>query len=176
MDKVKKIFQALLKKKSQTDDSHPHPSEIYANLRRRVLGLANEKIVAPNEFGLYALVVEYLLNETVVTEVYVSDGSASLYFSNGGGRIGAGNHQSVRDATKRLFEGIGDSYKQFPTHLSPPLPQKEGITFFYFVSDSGIHAVASLTDDLYYSDHMLHKLFDAKELVKTEMRKIDSGN
>lgn len=174
--KFTKIIQLLFKRNNSLESPSPNPTELYLTLRGRVFDLANQTKLTPNEFGLFALVKEYVLNEVVVTEVYVCDGSASLYFSNGGGRIGAGNHESVKDATKRLFEVIGESYKQFATHSSPPPFTKQDITVFYFVSESGIHAAASLTSDLHYEDHLLHNIFHASELVKTEMRSLESKN
>ena len=41
--------------------------------------------------------------ESVASLVSIADGTTSLYFSNGGGIIGAGQHQKVRDASARLI-------------------------------------------------------------------------
>ena len=60
--------------------------------------------------------------EAVMTLVALADGTTSLYFSNGGGMIGGGEHPRVAAATRRLV----DVAARFLTVLSPatdfPLP------------------------------------------------------
>lgn len=70
-----------------------------------------------------AFIMETGLEDTCYALVTVGDGTASLYFSNGGGIIGAGEHE---EGAKAAVEFLQFSEK-FETHLSTtktyPLPK-----------------------------------------------------
>lgn len=55
---------------------------------------------------VWGVLVEIGYPEPVATLVALSDGTTSLYFSNGGGVIGAGEHAAVRDAASHLLTSL----------------------------------------------------------------------
>ena len=66
----------------------------------------------PSEYGLaasaelphvWALLMEMSVSNAVASLAAVADGSTSMYFSGGGGIIGGGEHQSVREANRQLL-------------------------------------------------------------------------
>jgi hypothetical protein len=80
--------------------------EIFRRMRETVFGLSRE-----SSFEMYAtggasiaIVVEENLDGDVYSLVVVADGSTSLYFSNGGGFIGAGQHATVRKASTQFLQ------------------------------------------------------------------------
>src|SRR5262245_49833724 len=77
-------------------------ADIYIDLRRQVLGLTPQSAAAPTA-TVVAVLMETGYPEAVATLVAVSDGSVSLYFSNGGGIIGAGEHAPVRSVAAKFL-------------------------------------------------------------------------
>lgn len=79
-------------------DADYAPADVYSGLRCQVLALK------PNDHGLsdrqpFAVLMETGYEEAVATLAVIADGTTSLYFSNGGGVIGAGQHAAVRKAS-----------------------------------------------------------------------------
>jgi hypothetical protein len=82
-------------------------ADVYEGLRQQALHLT------PDQFGasfarapILALLMETGYPEAVATLVGVADGTTSLYFSNGGGFIGAGTHAAGAVAAEEdLGEG-----------------------------------------------------------------------
>jgi hypothetical protein len=70
------------------------PAEVYSRLRTQVLELTPAQLgdSVSVDAPILALLMETAYPEAVATLIAVADGSSSLYFSNGGGFIGAGAH------------------------------------------------------------------------------------
>ena len=64
------------------------PAEIYTELRSQALGATAQALGTKEQ--TFGVIMETGYPEAVVTLIALSDGTASLYFSNGGGVIGAG--------------------------------------------------------------------------------------
>ena len=78
--------------------------EIYDSMRNQVLNLNSSQF---GEFGnkpVLCVLMETGYPEAVATLVVVTDGSASIYFSNGGGIIGAGEHLQGKKHSLTLME------------------------------------------------------------------------
>jgi len=52
---------------------------------------------------VWATLMEMRMSGVTVSLAAVCDGTTSLYFSNGGGIIGGGGHESVRAANRKLL-------------------------------------------------------------------------
>lgn len=134
-------------------------AEIYSDLRNQVLGLKWEGAGAVSS-GLVAVLMETGYPEAVATLVAGSDGTVSLYFSNGGGIIGAGDHQAVRGVAKS-FLAVAEGYlPQAKLADVFPLPAISHVRF-YLVTTQGVYTVDALEDDLGYERHSFSKLFFA---------------
>jgi hypothetical protein len=73
------------------DAERPPPAEVYMGLRQQVLSLTPVQLGAElADAPILALLMETGYPEAVATLVAVVDGTSSLYFSNGGGLLGAG--------------------------------------------------------------------------------------
>jgi hypothetical protein len=78
--------------------------------------------VLPHVWGA---ALEFRLGEAVVFLAAVAEGSVSVYFSNGGGMIGGGQHAAVRAAGQRFLETIETSLAQFaPRESFEPVRQE----------------------------------------------------
>jgi hypothetical protein len=138
-------------------------ADIYADLRNRVLQLQP----SPNDSdaAVSALLMETGYPEAVATLVAVADGSVSMYFSNGGGIIGAGEHAPVRQVAQKLLS-TAESYVARASRAAEfPLPTPGNVRF-YFVTAKGVVTVEAAEDDLGYGRHAFSTLFhQAHELI-----------
>ena len=112
--------------------------------------------------------------QAVATLVGVADGTTSLYFSNGGGIIGAGNHAAVADANARWLEAGVAVLQQLSTVTDPPLPA-EGMTQFVAVTRTGLRGDGAPEDELGEGQHWLSPLFFAAQDVITQIRLAEGG-
>lgn len=151
----------------------PQP-EVYEGLRKRVLDLTPEQL--DDAFGgpILALLMETGYPQAVATLVGVVDGSVSLYFSNGGGFIGAGTHAAVADANTRWLEMGVTVLRQLPVIAEPPLPD-EGMTQFVAVTAIGLRGAAAAESELGEGRHALSPFFYAAQDVITQIRHTQGG-
>ena len=73
----------------------------------------------------------------VITLEVVSDGTVGLYFSSGGGILGAGEQEGPRKAAEVLLNVAPDFIQYAETAIGHPFPQKEHIRF-YFLTSNGV--------------------------------------
>jgi len=92
----------------------------------------------PADFGLaptadrphvWAAMMEWQVQKTVVSLVAVAEGSTSLYFSTGGGIIGGGEQESLRAASRKLLGFVEKSLEMFVPMASPLPVLQDAITF-----------------------------------------------
>ena len=140
-------------------------AEIYDSMRNQVLNLNSSQL---GEFGnkpVLCVLMETGYPEAVATLVAVADGSASIYFSNGGGIIGAGEHPQGKKSSLTLVDSAKD-YLAFANPDKKHLLPKPGNTKFYFITPNGVMAVEAKEDDLGNNKHRLSPLFHkAHELI-----------
>jgi hypothetical protein len=82
---------------------------------------------SPNVFGI---LMETAYPEAVASLVVFAEGSTSLYFSNGGGIIGAGEHASVRATLGAFFAETEAHLSAFTPAESTPLPAPGRVRFY----------------------------------------------
>ena len=112
--------------------------------------------------------------KAVATLVGVIDGTTSLYFSNGGGVIGAGGHSEVAAATERWLQ----TSVEFLPHLSAvrePPPPAEGLTQFVAVTPKGLLSVVAPEAELGEGGHPLSSLFYSGQAVITQIRLVEES-
>jgi hypothetical protein len=153
------------------------PSQMSDDLRSMVLNLKPKDISLTEEnfpHPVFALVMETGFPEGSFTLSVVADGSTSLYFSSGGGIIGGGEHENVREASGYLLSGAQHFYKkaQKVTDFSRPEPGK---VMFYFITFDGVRSYTAKEDDLGNEKDELSDLFFAAHNVITELRKIEEN-
>ena len=131
-------------------------AEIYADLRKQVLSLTTDQL--GKDVPVLAVLMETGYPEAVATLIAVADGASSLYFSNGGGIIGAGEYKQVHDSSLELLTKAGTYINKLSLTKVFPLP-KNGFTRFYVVTSSGIYSDEVLEDDLGNERHVLSSVF-----------------
>lgn len=146
-------------------------AEIYSDLRNQVLGLKWEG-AGTDLTPITAVLMETGYPDAVATLVAVSDGTASLYFSNGGGIVGAGEHELVRSAVNAFLAVAAGYLPQAALADTFPLPAVNRVRF-YFVTVRGVYTTEALEDDLGYERHSFSKLFFAGHDLIAAIREHD---
>jgi hypothetical protein len=154
----------------------PPPAEVYSGLRQQLLGLTPDQLgdAAFAAAPILALLMETRYREAVATLVAVVDGTTSLYFSNGGGFIGAGAHAAVAEASERWLEAARDFLPQLSA-VDDPAPPTEGATQFVAVTPSGLRGLVAPEEKLEEGRHALSPLFHAGHDVITQIRLTQGG-
>jgi hypothetical protein len=151
------------------DGERAPEAETYVGLRQQVLALQPDQIGLASDTPVTALLMETGYPAAVATLVAVVDGTTSLYFSNGGGIIGAGSHPDVAAATERWLRTSTDLLPHLSPVDQPPLPG-EGLTQFVAVTPNGLFSVAALEDELGEGGHPLSAFFYSGQDVITQIR------
>jgi hypothetical protein len=144
--------------------------DVYEGLRGQVLQLTAEQL-GPEyaDDPLLALLMEWLQGPATVSLVAVADGTTSLYFSTGGGIIGAGQHEAVAAASRTWLEaGIAHLDDLHPA-AEPQLPAA-GETQFVAVTPDGLRSASAIGGGLEDGRHALSPLWAAAQAVITQMR------
>jgi hypothetical protein len=120
----------------------------------------------------WGVVMETGFPEGYFTLVALSDGSASIYLSSGGGSIGGGAHETIRKASQAMvtlgakFQPQATATKEFP-------PPKDGQTVFYLLTDAGVFTASAPEQDLGEERHAWSPLFQAGHEVIGRYRIIE---
>ena len=144
---------------------------MYDELRSQVLRLGGTDLGSDAQRApLLALLMETGYPEGVATLVGVVDGSTSLYFRNGGGVIGAGEHAEVARATRGWLDMGAGMLELLAACDDEPQPPSEGLTQFVAVTPHGLRAALAAEEDLGEERHALSPLFHAGHDVITQIR------
>lgn len=147
-------------------------AEIYTSMRGKVLELTDKDIGELKGKPVWAVLMETGHDGAAVTVVAVVEGTASLYFSNGGGMIGLGVHDNVRTAAFALVKGAELQLEHMKDAGKFPVPMP-GQTIFYVVTPEGVFTYSAKEDDLGNKRDKLSPLFyEGHELI-TQMRIAD---
>lgn len=123
----------------------------------RVWGVAMETGM---EGGFYTLVV-------------LADGTTSIYFSNGGGIIGAGSHEEVRKASGQFLGWANHFVESSTPDTSIAVPAK-GQTQFYFLTFDGRRVYEAKEIELGEERDTLSPLFHAGHAVIAAARAVSN--
>jgi hypothetical protein len=145
------------------------PAEVSRELRERLLkGSAKEYEITPDG-KVWGVLMETGHEDAAVTLVALADGTASLYFSSGGGVIGGGPHEDINAAAKRMVHVATGFLAQLEPTKEFPLPAFQR-TRFYVLTTSGVLTAEAAEDDLGNRRHALTPLFYAGQDVITGLR------
>lgn len=153
------------------------PSQMADELRSMVLNLNPKDIGLTKDncpHPVFGLVMETGYPQGFFTLSVIADGTTSLYFSNGGGIIGGGEHESVRKASDRLLAGARHFYLKAQKVDTCPKPNPSQV-IFYFLTFDGVRSYAAAENDFGNKKDELSHLFYAAHDVITELRKISEA-
>lgn len=156
----------------QSSHSRPDPAAAVAGLREQALTVPSRQLhldPAPGRMQVWGVIMEIGFPEATVTLVALADGTTSLYFSNGGGIIGVGQHQVVRSASDRLIATTDAHVAEFRPTSTHPLPAT-GRVRFYVRTFSGLKTAEADEQELANEGHPLSPIFLAAHGVITAIR------
>jgi hypothetical protein len=166
------IFAGLLSPSASAADYQV--AEAYSGLRGMVLSAKPDsigiKLKEPSE--VWGVVMETGYPTAVVSLVALADGTVSLYFSNGGGILGLGQHAGPHRAAQSFLASSQQYAKQAPPTKSYPLP-KPSYTRFYLLTGNGVLTTEAKEDDLGNNRHLLSPLFHKGHELIFEARAVD---
>jgi len=144
-------------------------ADAYDGLRKQILELKPEQLNTPTNQTVLALVMETGYPEAVATLVAVMDGSASLYFSNGGGIIGAGGNPEPNTAARKLVAKAAEFQSACTITTVFPLPAKDH-TRFYIITPKGVLTSEATEADLGNNRHRMSPLFHTAHELLAQIR------
>jgi hypothetical protein len=157
--------------------SETKPAEASRSLREAALTRTAEELGVsataehPHVFGI---LMETGYPEAVATLAVFIEGSTSMYFSSGGGMIGAGEYESVRATHGQFFEQAELHRQAFTPASETPLPGVGRVRFYLRSFDGTLTAEAD-EQDLGEMRHPLSELFHAGHAVIAAVRQASGG-
>ena len=161
---------AVAESKSENDG----PAEASAALRARLLnGSASEFSIQPDS-SVWGVLMETGYPEAAATVVSLADGTASIYFSSGGGVIGGGPHEAIATAARRVVSVAKSHLSGMVATSQYPLPEP-GQVKFYILTTKGVLTVEEAEETLGAGKHSLSPLFYAAQDVITGLREVSES-
>ncbi len=152
--------------------SPPDPRAAMRGLRDQALTVEAEALDLKPTAGrphVWGVIMETAYPEAVATLVVFAEGTTSLYFSSGGGVIGAGEHASVREAGARLLATAEAHLSKFTPAVGTALPPA-GRVRLLLRTFTGTLAALALEEELGAGTHALSEVFFAAHGVITAVR------
>ena len=153
------------------------PKHVYLSLRKTMLDGPRTKFDLPptsKPTEPWGVLMDWGVNNGIATVVAASDGSASVYFSSGGGYIGGIGQEPIRLAAQRAVD-VARTVQLPPQPATDfPLPETGGV-FFYFLTDAGVFTFQTSVSELNSPADPLRKIGDAMQEVITQYRLWDQG-
>jgi hypothetical protein len=129
------VFVALLVasrfiKPAQSDAGAPAANP-YRELREQALTVESAKVgIEAVEGHAWGAIMDMRIDDAIVTVVSFADGTASIYFSNGGGFIGGHQHDAVRGAAKTFVDAASAALPVMRPATSYPFPAAGYVAFY----------------------------------------------
>ncbi|HET6929723.1 MAG TPA: hypothetical protein VFI45_05335 [Candidatus Acidoferrum sp.] len=149
----------------------------YAGLRAQILNWKCPQVGssgADRPGNPCAVAMDWAVTTGVATVVAVSDGTASIYYSSGGGSIGGGYARpAIRDAALHAVSIAGKFLDSMQLTDNFPLPEREGV-IFYVVTDTGVFTAKASVELLTTNRHPLSELGNSMQTIVTEYRMLET--
>ena len=138
-----------------------------AVLQRKFVGATS----AADSDEVKCVVMDWNLGgETVATLVAFADGTTSLYLTSGGGILGAGSHENVREAAARFRALAADRADQFSTTADFDPPASGKTRFFIITGTKTLATQAQRNGQLLNQYIVLKPLAEAAQATISEIR------
>jgi hypothetical protein len=161
---------------AQEGGEEPEISEEYLGLRSMIISIDPQDVGfsqnadLPNVWGV---LTEFQVSNTPITIISLADGTTSMYLGNGGGFIGAGEHEEIAALSKEMI-ALSESYldKMEPsTDLNLP---KQGEVNFHFLTFEGSYTISIKENKLVKKEHDFYPLWYKANDIITQIRLLSS--
>jgi hypothetical protein len=153
------------------------PAGMMRKLREQALHVSAVDLeLAPTESRphVWGAIMELGYPTGIATLMALAEGTISLYFSSGGGVIGAGEHPTVRDAAEAFLDVVEDYVDEFPPVDATPTP-RIGRVRLYVRTFSGTLGLEAMEDEMGQDLHPLSAVYHAGHAVITAIREASEG-
>jgi hypothetical protein len=151
----------------------PSPEVVYQGLRNMVLHGTRERFGLPaakTPMEPWGVVMDWGVPNGTATVAAMSDGSASIYLSGGGGFLGGGQkHESIRAAAKSAIDAAAELLPQMMLTADYSVPVLGEVTF-YILTDAGVFTASDKEEELRKPGHALVALGNAMQNIITQYR------
>jgi hypothetical protein len=147
-------------------------AEVYQGLRNMVLHGTRDRFGLPTASTPatpWGVVMDWGIENGTATVMALSDGSASIYMSSGGGYIGGQKEEAIRSAAVLAVRIAGEFQEQMLPTTDYILPTS-GEVIFYNLTDAGVFTVSGKEAELRAPGHPLAKLGNAMQNIITQYR------
>jgi len=158
--------------------AYPPFSDVYLGLRSQILQGSRIKFGLPptnTATEPWGVVMDWGVQNGTATVMALSDGSASIYLSSGGGSIGGQGQEQIRKAAQRAVAIAAEFQGQARPTTSYPLPE-HGKVIFYILNDAGVFTASGTQDEFRTHRHAFSKLGDAMQEIVTQYRLLQTKN
>jgi hypothetical protein len=137
-------------------------ANVFADLRAKYFGMPRPEEVPPpaSPDEPWAAVMEIAYPQSTLTAVALSDGTARVLRSTGGGFFSAGVVEAVRPAAEAFIREARRQNSTFTPASEFPQPEV-GQVFFYTRSDARVCTAATAESELSSQTHSLSQLYFA---------------
>lgn len=127
------------------------------------------KLTFDGTHKVWGVVMEELYGDTSASLVCLADGAVSIYFGNGGGIIGMGEHEEPRNAANAFILQASDFLDYAQPIKEYPLPSK-GECVFYFHTFDGLYKATAPQADIREGRSPLAPLYNKAHEVIAQCR------
>ena len=163
--------ELLFSPSSEVSSDCPMATEVTKELRDRLLNSAPADFGITPDGSVWGILMEMAYPQGTATLIALANGSASIYFSSGGGVIGGTPHENINAATKHFVRLARDFVPEMPSTTKFPLPSV-GCSMFYVLTTAGVVSFEAAEKELSEGNHRFSPLFFAGHEVITGLRLI----
>jgi hypothetical protein len=161
-----------------SDNQKKSPQEAMRELRIKFL------TAPPSEFGIspskrfakvYGIIMDWPVDDLILSVVSLSDGNASLYTNSSFGVIGGFAHEKVKTQAIKFVEIAANYYELCSSTNDFPYPSVNTINF-YLITFEGVRILSADRESVEGGNHRFSDLFYQGQAVLTELRKIEENS
>jgi hypothetical protein len=148
------------------------PAETMRQLRELALRVSASDLdlaPSPDRPRVWGAILELGYPIGIATLMTLADGTTSIYFSNGGGVIGAGEYASVREASEAFLDVVETHLGEFHPVDATPTPRIGRVRIYVRTFERTLGADVE-EDELGDHLHPLSPVFQAGHAVITAIR------
>ena len=155
----------------QTENISEQQENPFNDLRQMALSATPEQLGLPtyDENKVFGIVMDWDLGDGIATVAAYETGDASMYLSSGGGVIGGGQHDNVRQAVFPYVQLGQEFLSESKRTESTPLPGKDCVRFYLLTNKGTYYAQEKMKNIENESSDWL-RLFEEANKVLTELR------
>lgn len=147
------------------------PAEMMRQMRMAWLTRVPEPGSYKDDDEIVAILMDWPLNDEIVTVLASNAGDASLYTTSTFGIIGGIGHEKVRAAAKTFVETGQRHVQRGKVTTDFPYPAGE-VLLFYFVTSKGVRSLSFAMNEVEVPNSPARSLYAAAQAVVTELRQI----